>query len=171
MRIFFTLIWSLAFVSMYGQNMSFIPFGQNQSSVMEDLTDYERFLGEVKAENKKIVNKLSENRFVSYSFQEDQLFQIEDVRYYESKVEANEAKEACLAYLSLFRQAKVLKTQGGINHYASIMSDRVVEVIFENDRKSKMTKIILRSTSRYHGPRMQTEELISVVRSESSFAN
>lgn len=170
-RILIFLFISSASISLYAQNSSFIPFGQAQKTVLSDLGHYERPLGKPVAKDNQIYNKLSDTREVRYSFREDMLFQIEDVRYCEDKEEAKRIEESCKAYLGLFHQAKVLDAPSGSSHYASILEDRVIEVLIENDRKSKMTKITLRSTSRLHGPRMQTEELVSLVHQESTLAN
>ena len=87
------------------------------------------------------------------------------------KEEAKELEESLKAYLGLFKQTKVMGSQGGNSHYASILKDRIVEVVIENDRKTKQIQIILRSTSRFHGPRMETEQLVSLVRQEASLMN
>lgn len=171
MRILSFLLFTFACWTLQGQNMSFIPFGQAQEIVLADLSHYERPLGKAEAKENRIVNQLSPNRSVHYIFKEDQLFQIEDIRLCADREEAKELEESLKAYLGLFKQTKVMDSQGGNSHYASILKDRIVEVVIENDRKTKQIQIILRSTSRFHGPRMETEQLVSLVRQEASLMN
>ena len=64
------------------------------------------------------------------------------------------------------KKVKTLYSQGGVTHYAVATDDRVVELIVEKDKAQKGEKAVrirLKTTSRLHGPRMTTEELVSQV--------
>ncbi|MEO1450272.1 MAG: hypothetical protein AAFV07_12140, partial [Bacteroidota bacterium] len=165
---FYTLLVSLVCLSSssWAQNPMFIPFGQTKGDVMEFLASRDYVRDQDSSEAHRLTQMVSFRQKVHYLFKEGVLYSIEDERYYDNREVADRVIKSCTDYLSQGKKKlRLLSNQGGISRYAAVESDRLIELIIKHEgrRKHRITTIHLRATSRWHGPRMETENLVAEI--------
>lgn len=154
------MLWSLCGSWAVAQNGMFVPFGQTNAEFDEYLEtrDYVRSLQ--RPHEDTLVNLIRDDHWATYFFDEGVLYAIEDVRVYRDPKVAERIVQSCLDYLKLSEmKMRTLESSGGFSHYAVVEGERIIELIVteEGPRKERVTTVRLKSTSRMHGPRMQTE--------------
>ncbi|MEO0898403.1 MAG: hypothetical protein AAFY71_18470 [Bacteroidota bacterium] len=148
------------------QNAMFIPFGLPLKKVQNSLQEKD-YIKRVSYESEIIESKVNHRQVIRYHMKRDILFAIEDERIYLNKKEAERVIQTCVEYMGRGnRKAKVLSNKGGVTRWGMVETDRVLELVVS---KKKITKkkfeylVVLKATSRFHGPRGETEELASAI--------
>jgi hypothetical protein len=154
-------LYLLLNLPVWGQNALFIPFGQTFPQVQEFVAtrDYIH-LSEAKdtLNDQLLINRVSARQQVTYRFQQNMLYAVEDFRTYDDKKEYEVIIEACKNFMALEeRRVRTVSSQGGETHYAALAEDRIIEFFVLKDRKEKRYELTLKVTSRLFGPRMETE--------------
>jgi hypothetical protein len=159
----FTSIFSflLLLSSVWAQNALFIPFGQTMPQVQEFVAtrDYIH-VSEARdsLKDRLLVNQVSARQKLTYVFQDEMLYAVEDFRTYDNKKQADAIIEACVDYMGLEeRRVRTVSSSGGTTHYAALAEDRIIEFFVTKDRKADRYELRLKVTSRLYGPRMETE--------------
>ena len=156
--ILFTLICQLS----VAQNAFFIPFGQSINEVENLLYEREYYKNNYEKLENQIISELFGNQQVTYNFKDKVLFGVEDQRLFSSKKHANKAIESCMKFLHS-KEGKVISmnSQDTRSHHVTVTEDEILELIVKKGKKEKEVIVILKSTSRFHGPRMETEAFIA----------
>lgn len=164
MRAIIIGIISTILPSVFAQNAMFIPFGQSVDEVSEYLYSRDYAQKVDKTLNTEWVNSVSSSQSVVYYFGDDVLYAIEDTRFYKDRKEAERIVKTCLDFMALEKnKVRTLDSENGINHYAVVTNDRLIELIVENGKKNEGANLRLKSTSRLYGPRMKTEDVVMKV--------
>ena len=146
------------------QNALFVHFGQTVAEVDSFLNTKDYLADVYQADDKLIEVKVHEGRRLRYHFEEGYLYEIEEIReFYDHKLKESLVKN-CLDFLKQTEEkVKVLKTEGVDSHYAVAPEDRVLEftVTESGKKRSRKLEMTFTSTSRYYGPRMDTEAYVS----------
>ena len=149
---------------LFAQNALFIPFGQTMSEVDTFLESKDYLKTIDRSEDDLIHVVVYDGRTIDYHFKDGFLFGIEETReFYNHKLKEGLVKE-CMDFLKgTEEKVKTLKTEGVDSHYAVAPTDRVLEFMVKESgrRKRKQLIMTIKSTSRYHGPRLRTEEYVS----------
>lgn len=162
MRITVLLLFlaSITLANLSAQNVLFMPFGQEVAQLRKALSDKD-YINKVRAEKDLLETQLGHMRRMRYHLFYDILYSIEDERIYMNKKEAERIIESCIAYMEFDdHKAHVINRKNGTTHYATVLDDRIVEFTVHKTRiKRKKYKFVLnlKSTSRMHGPKNQTE--------------
>ncbi|MDX1909546.1 MAG: hypothetical protein SF053_21075 [Bacteroidia bacterium] len=158
------LILSLC-ASAVAQNAMFIPFGQTRQEVNAYLDTREYVFRRMDRLPDTLGLRFSLPREVDYVFKENVLYAVRDERRVTDRKDAERLLKTCLDYMSMGNQrVRNVDSPNGVQHYATIKDDRLIELITIPPRqKTEPTVIILQVTSRYHGPRMQTENLVTQI--------
>ncbi|MDX2246158.1 MAG: hypothetical protein SF052_05255 [Bacteroidia bacterium] len=164
MRAIFIGIISTLSLSVFAQNAMFIPFGQSVDQVSEYLYSRDYAQKVDKTEDSEWVNKVSNTQSVVYFFDNNVLYAIEDARFYKDRKEFDRVVKTCLDFMSMEKhRIRTLDAENGVNHYAVVTDDRLVELIVETGKKEEGSSIRMKSTSRLYGPRMKTEDVVMKV--------
>lgn len=158
------LISGLAEVS--AQNPMFVPFGQTRQDVIDFLSMKDYVRGQDSTDDNLLTQTVSFRQKVHYYFKEGVLYSIEDERVYDNRDIADRVIKSCTDYLSQGKKKlRLMSNQGGTQKYAAVEDDRLIELVVTHQgrRKRRITTIHLRATSRWHGPRMETENLVAEV--------
>lgn len=148
------------------QNPMFVPFGQPRIEVQQFLStrDYARTQDTTAAH--RLTQAVSSRQKVHYFFKEDVLYAIEDERFYDNRDIAERVIKSCLEYLSQGKKKlRTVSNQGGIHRYAAVEDDRLIELMVQHEGRGKkrVSRVYLKATSRWHGPRMKTENLVAEI--------
>ena len=148
----------------FGQNALFIPFGQSIAEV-DSFLESKDYLYEVYFPSDNILQaEVHPGRTLRYYFEDGYLFEIEEIRTINNYKLKETVVKGCLDFLKQTEEkVKVLKTNGVDSHYAVAPEDRVLEftVTETGRRKDRQVSITFTSTSRYYGPRMDTEAYVT----------
>ena len=160
----FFLVLAMAFQMGAAQNALFIPFGQSITEV-DSFLGSKDYLYEVYFPEDNILQaEVHPGRTMRYYFEDGYLFEIEEVRVIDNYKLKESIVKGCLDFLKgTEEKVKVLKTEGLDSHYAVAPEDRVMEftVLETGKRKDRQVSITFTSTSRYYGPRMDTEAYVT----------
>ena len=156
--ILITLICQLS----VAQNAFFIPFGQSVGEVEDYLEAREYYKQNHEKLENQIVSELSGSQQITYNFKDRVLFGVEDQRLFDSKRHANKAIESCMNFLHS-KNTKVfnVNTRESKSHHVTVTENEILELIVKKGDIEKEVIVILKSTSRFHGPRMETEAFIA----------
>lgn len=137
-----------------------MPFGQELSELRQNLGEKD-YIRKINSKEDLLETKINYMRKMRYHLFYKELYAIEDERIYMNKKEAERIIQTCISYMEFDnRKAHVINRKNGITHYASLREDRIIELTVQKTRiKRKKYEYILnlKSTSRFHGPRNQTE--------------
>jgi hypothetical protein len=143
---------------LFPQNAQFVPFGQSKEAVLAFLKSRD-YIVRIDTEAKDEVCAVGKNYFLKYRFKNDKLYEISTNKYYAKSKMARPRVQNALGYFNLCK-GNVIKTGGlkGEQNWVSIHEDRLMELraISYGD----FMKIELVATSRFFGPRKDTEERI-----------
>lgn len=161
MKYLFQVAFLLLPLAASAQNILFLPFGQAQTKV-DSFLQTRDYLDQVEKLNEDILSsKVDSSSQVKYYFKTDKLYAVEDKRFYLSKKDAEEALDACLAYLKLKGEVYKAFNTKEVQHYVSIDENKMTEVIIYFNARPFEAEVHLKSTSRKYGPRMKTESFIA----------
>ncbi|MCI4668357.1 MAG: hypothetical protein MRZ79_09475 [Bacteroidia bacterium] len=143
-----------------GQNVLFIPFGQDVGELRQTLKGKD-YIKRVVRDGQTLETQINYMRKMRYHMFYDHLYSIEDERVYLNKKEAERIIQTCIKFLeSNDRKAHVISRKNGVTHYVAIHTDRIIEFTVKKTRiKRKKYEFVLnlKSTSRFHGPKNETE--------------
>ena len=164
MRNLILLFFLLICVSGFAQNAFFISFGQTEKDVNDFLQTKDYIWDVPKIQEGRLVNQITDRQQITYCFKDQILYAVEDQRIYKSKRDASRSVESCVDFLrKLDKNNKVAKigNDESKEHYVAVTDDKIFELIVEFGKKEKSSVVLFKSTSRNHGPRMQTEAFIA----------
>ena len=160
----FALIITLLFSTAFAQNAAFLPFGSTSGDVNNHIASLAYFNGEVKEDTNTLTKLVSDQHNVIYSFSKKALYAVEDQRQFSDRKQASQVIKSCLTYMNRMDvKPRKINAEKDTERYAAVMADRITELVVKFDRKTKITTVSLKATSRNFGPRMQTEAFASSV--------
>ncbi|MEM7368238.1 MAG: hypothetical protein AAF587_06515 [Bacteroidota bacterium] len=153
-------------LSLSAQNALFIPFGQTMAEV-DTFLQTKEYIHQITKPSADLIQVIVyEGRTMHYHFKDGFLFGIEEKRVYTNRKNKEEIVKNCLDFLKgTEEKIKTVKTEGVDSHYAVAPTDRVLEFMVSETgkRKNRTVNMTFKSTSRYHGPRLRTEEYASQI--------
>ncbi|GAB4414904.1 MAG: hypothetical protein OHK0039_23140 [Bacteroidia bacterium] len=142
------------------QNALFIPFGQREDEVLQDLRARD-YIREIRRETQELrIVAFLHQAHLYYYIDEDILYAVEDVRRYGDRKEAEHIVQTCMDFMTLDeRRIRQVDSDLGGHHYATVDEERIIELHVQDlgTRRKPDIVVSLKVTSRLYGPRMQTE--------------
>lgn len=160
------LLFSFLSFSLTAQNALFVPFGQTMTEV-DTFLQAKEYIQQISKPNEDLIEVMvHEGRTMQYHFKDGFLFGIEEHRVYRNHKKKEEIVKNCLDFLKATEEkVKTIKSEDVDSHYAVAPTDRVMEftVSERGKKKDRIINLTFKSTSRYHGPRLLTEEYASQI--------